>query len=290
MFYAIVAGKIWSFITSLSNNDDVNNVPAILMLLVLASPLVMALVKTIKSKRRRQIDTSAATAEVPEQIANYLAMMILSDVLAPFDIIVHSASARIIVKKKESKWQLSVFMAKIEADQEAAMLTCEFDLAFVPLDQERIQLTTIKSLHRCTTETSEIEAKINSILNKFTTVLDYPQMKIAEHESEVERKLYVKFVSVVVLGNGSVEGELKVENGRQCIVTKLSDLTGSICVFKQFQLTSHVKITRNGQTLSLAVSQTGRHELIVNEIKLTVDVVKAIGAKDIDRLETALSE
>ena len=140
MFYAIVAGKIWSFITSLSNNDDVNNVPAILMLLVLASPLVMALVKTIKSKRRRQIDTSAATAEVPEQIANYLAMMILSDVLAPFDIIVHSASARIIVKKKESKWQLSVFMAKIEADQEAAMLTCEFDLAFVPLDQERIQV------------------------------------------------------------------------------------------------------------------------------------------------------
>ena len=39
-----------------------------------------------------------------------------------------------------------------------------------------LKLTTIKSLHRCTTETSEIEAKINSILNKFTTVLDYPQM------------------------------------------------------------------------------------------------------------------
>lgn len=139
MFYAIVAGKIWSFITSLSNNDDVNNVPAILMLIVLASPLLMALVKSIKSKRKRK-NQEVASAEVPEQIANYLAMMILTDVLSPFDIIVHSASARIIVKKKESKWQLSVFMAKIEADQEAAMLTCEFDLAYVPLDQERIQV------------------------------------------------------------------------------------------------------------------------------------------------------
>lgn len=57
------------------------------------------------------------------------------------------------------------------------MLTCEFDLAYTPLDNERIQLTTVKSLHRCTTETTDIETKIDSILKRFTTVLDYPAKK-----------------------------------------------------------------------------------------------------------------
>ena len=41
MFYAIIAGKVWSFISSLTNNEEEMSIPSILMLVFLATPLIM---------------------------------------------------------------------------------------------------------------------------------------------------------------------------------------------------------------------------------------------------------
>ena len=84
MFYAIVAGKVWSFISSLSNNDDHANIPAIFMLIVLATPLLMVIVRYRKTQKTREPKLNAV--EVPELIANYLAMAILNDVFEDYDI------------------------------------------------------------------------------------------------------------------------------------------------------------------------------------------------------------
>ena len=115
--------------------------------------------------------------------------------------------------------------------------------------------------------------------------------------------MYVKFVSVIIL-DGSLDGTLLLQNGKQDITTLLrlvfrlkisikssfSDLCGSICVFDQYQLASEVKLTRNDQTLSLCVSQTGRHELIISNVKITVDLLRAFGEREIERLESELSK
>ena len=84
MFYAIVAGKVWSFISSLSNNDDQANIPAIFMLIVLAMPLFMVIIRYRKTQKTKEPKLNAV--EVPELIANYLAMAILNDVFEDFDI------------------------------------------------------------------------------------------------------------------------------------------------------------------------------------------------------------
>ena len=69
-----------------------------------------------------------------------------------------------------------------------------------------------------------------------------------------------------------------------------SEITGSICVFEQYQLTSQVKFTRNGQTLSLSVSQTGQHELIISGTKLSIELIKAIGETQIETVEKILAK
>ena len=43
MFYAIIAGKVWSFISSLTNNEEEMSIPSILMLVFLATPLIMGM-------------------------------------------------------------------------------------------------------------------------------------------------------------------------------------------------------------------------------------------------------
>ena len=65
-------------------------------------------------KRKKSQSAKLNTSEVPESIANYIAMTVLNDVFANYDVIVHSASARIIVRKKENRWHMSIFMARIE--------------------------------------------------------------------------------------------------------------------------------------------------------------------------------
>ena len=102
-------------------------------------------------------------------------------------------------------------------DNEVLMLTCEFDLKVTEVDLECIKVDSIKSLHRCTSETSEIESLMENRLTKFSIQLKSPFW--LDGPKLTVRKLFIYFR----LSDKRLDDTTKViiQNGRQRIQSSL---------------------------------------------------------------------
>jgi len=109
MFYAIIAGKIWSIITSITQDNFVYSFGIFISLFLF--PLFSLL------RRQRSNALKNDIVELPDIVSNQISLGLLRNIFIKDIIQIHSISSRIISKSKQ-RWHLSVFMAKIEMQEE----------------------------------------------------------------------------------------------------------------------------------------------------------------------------
>jgi len=281
MFYAIVAGKIWSMITFVTK-DNVHYSFAIVFSLFL-----IPLVSLLKSKSKTKSNDEAT--EVPEMISNYLSTSILNQIFQNHDIRLHSVASRIIIKKN-NKWHLSVFMAKIETENEVLMLTCEFDLNVSNSGCNDLEITSVKSLHRCTSETTEIEEKIKKCLDRFKLSIKAD----ASNETQIQkskRKLFIHFQDVSIPNNSQKfdfdQIQFTIKNGKQQIFTHIGEMKNGVFIFEDFE-PNLIKFKALNQSNSISINSRIQILIQIKNIKLKFIIYTAFGEKEIESIERLL--
>lgn len=275
MFYAIVAGKIWSMITFVTK-DNFNYSFAIVVSLFL-----IPLVTFLKSKTKKKPLEDAT--EVPEMISNYLSTTILNHIFQNHDIQVHSVASRIIIKKN-NKWHLSVFMAKIETENEILMLTCEFDLSVSHSGCNDLEIVSVKSLHRCTSETTEIEEKIKKCLDRFRlTIKAIPPTELLFNKSK--RKLFIHFQNISISESRFDLDKIQVtiKNGTQQIFTHIGEMQNGVFIFEDFE-PNIIKFKVFDQS-NITVIKCGENSISIRNIKFDFIIYTAFGDDEIQSIE-----